>query len=140
MSYDSMWTLQWTPIEKLVDCGHGAPEDARFCPRCGAKLIQQDPVREYIKEKQRERDRAFDGLYADGETGRVAGWYDWEDDMAQLSMVFPDVVFELGCKDREDGETDWIEYWVNGKVQHEDAVVTYGEFDPKKLEDYSAKA
>lgn len=59
-------------------------------------------------------------------------WYENEEDMKKLSAVFPDVLFRLYGEGEESGDL-WLCYHKNGKSQHEPAVVSYGEFDPKKL-------
>ena len=140
MSYDSIWTLQWTPIEKRVDCGHGAPETAKFCPECGASLIARDAVEVYIRNAQEKDHGAFWGIRPDGSDRGAKSWGTWKVELHSLSAKFQDVLFELTCRDMEGGDSDWMEYWIGGKVQHESAVITYGKFDPKKLEDYNAKA
>ena len=41
-------------------------------------------------------------------------------------------ILSLYGNGEEDGDM-WVEYFMNGKVQTEKAVITYADFDPKKL-------
>jgi hypothetical protein len=59
-------------------------------------------------------------------------WYEHTEDMLRVSMKYPNVIFSLYCNGEEDGDM-WVEYFMNGKVQTERAVITYADFDPKKL-------
>jgi hypothetical protein len=59
-------------------------------------------------------------------------WYDHTEDMCRLSKEYPNVLFILTGKG-EEPEDMWVKYFMNGKVQVENAVITYGKFDPKKL-------
>jgi len=59
-------------------------------------------------------------------------WYEHTEDMCRLSKEYPNVLFTL-TGNGEESEDMWVEYFMNGKVQVENAVITYGKFDPKKL-------
>lgn len=59
-------------------------------------------------------------------------WYENEDDMKELSKAFPDIVFMLHGEGEEQGDL-WLSYHKNGKVQRENAKITYGEFDESQL-------
>ena len=61
-----------------------------------------------------------------------AKWYNYEDDMKMLSLKFPTIVFILEG-DGEENDDMWVAYFMNGKVQHEKAKITYNYFDPNKL-------
>lgn len=54
--------------------------------------------------------------------------------MKRMTEKFRLMVFVLRAIG-EDGDEDsnWLEYWSNGKMQHEPAIVTYGDFDERKL-------
>lgn len=62
----------------------------------------------------------------------IAKWYDWESDMRKFSTLFPKVVFNLHGLG-EDSEDMWIAHFRNGKMHLCKAVITYPEFDAKKL-------
>lgn len=59
-------------------------------------------------------------------------WYENTDDMCNVSKKYPNVLFIL-TGNGEEPEDMWVKYFMNGKVQIEKAVITYGKFDPKKL-------
>jgi hypothetical protein len=59
-------------------------------------------------------------------------WYEDTEDMCRLSKEYSNVLFTL-TGNGEEPEDMWVKYFMNGKVQIEKAVITYGKFDPKKL-------
>ena len=59
-------------------------------------------------------------------------WYNWEKNMKEYSLQYPDLVFKLEGYGEEIGDI-WIAYFSNGKVQHCPAIITFDEFDEKKL-------
>lgn len=61
-------------------------------------------------------------------------WYDHTKDMRKISEIYQNVIFSLYGNGEEDGDM-WVKYFMNGKVQTEEAVITYADFDPKKLMD-----
>ena len=61
-------------------------------------------------------------------------WYEHTEDMRKISEKYQNVIFSLYGNGEEDGDM-WVKYFMNGKVQTEDAVITYADFDPKKLMD-----
>jgi hypothetical protein len=54
------------------------------------------------------------------------------EDMLRVSKKYPNVIFSLYGNGEENGDM-WVEYFMNGKVQTERAVITYADFDPEKL-------
>ncbi len=84
---------------------------------------------EYLRKESEEAKYA---LEPDGSYCQEAKWYEWAVDMKAMSERFPDMVFVLQAHG-EDDDGWWMEYWKGGKVQHEDAVITYGEYDERKL-------
>lgn len=79
---------------------------------------------------------SFEGLdYAvdiNGESIEEAKWYSHEEDMLELSLKYPEVVFLLHGEGEENGDL-WNMYFKNGKKQNCNAVVVYEEFDESKL-------
>lgn len=59
-------------------------------------------------------------------------WYDREEQMLEYSKKYPELLFVIYW-DWEESDDDWIEYYLDWKVQHEDAEVTYWEFNINKL-------
>ena len=64
--------------------------------------------------------------------GGQCKWYDHTEDMCKISEKYQNVIFSLYGNGDEDGDM-WVKYFMNGKVQYEQAVITYADFDPKKL-------
>jgi hypothetical protein len=65
-------------------------------------------------------------------SGDRCGWYDHEEDIADLSKRFPDLVFEL------EGEGEyprdiWIKYFKNSKMQKCPAKITFDKFSAERL-------
>lgn len=59
-------------------------------------------------------------------------WYSHEDDMRSVSNIYKDIIFVL-TGNGEEKEDMWVKYFFNGKMQVENAVITYGQFDKNKL-------
>lgn len=68
-----------------------------------------------------------------GGCGQSCKWYDHEKDMRRLSVMFPDVTFEL-CGEGEEQGDSWKEYYRNGKMQRCQATITFPPFDESKLQ------
>lgn len=67
--------------------------------------------------------------------GEPCMWHKYREDMLVLSLEHPGILFTI----RGEGEKAkdiWADYYFGGKVQHEDAKVTVGEFDESKLKAY----
>lgn len=62
-----------------------------------------------------------------------AKWYEHEEDMKELSLKFPDTLFDL-FGDGEDTEDYWHKYFKNGKMQYCPVHFEYDDFDESKLE------
>ena len=65
----------------------------------------------------------------DGDTHK---WYDYDENMLEISRKYPDLLFILSGEGEESGDL-WRNYYKNGKSQRCNAVITYGEFDPVLL-------
>ena len=61
-----------------------------------------------------------------------AKWYDWQDELKELSKKYPDLMFTVNGSG-EDTPDFWICWIVNGKSQLERKELTHEPFDPKKL-------
>ena len=82
--------------------------------------------------KKSDFDEMFFAIDGDGRTNNKCAWYEHERDMIKLSILFPDIVFDL-CGDGADPGDIWRKYFLNGKVQRCNAKITFDEFDSRKL-------
>jgi hypothetical protein len=76
--------------------------------------------------------RFFYGVDTNGNTYDACKWYDHENDIAEFSKIFPDVIFELSGEG-EEARDIWKKYFKNGKIQICIAKITFDEFDESKL-------
>lgn len=78
----------------------------------------------------------FNGLFyavgLDGDTIDEVKWYSHEVDMIGLSLLFPNIVFELHGEG-EDNDDVWNKYFKNGKMQICKAKVTFDKYDESEL-------
>ncbi len=65
-----------------------------------------------------------------------SSWFNHEHDVAELSRIFPYVMFALDGKGEQYDDL-WIKYFMNGKMQECRAIITYPEFDPDQLKEIS---
>ena len=56
-------------------------------------------------------------------------WYDHNDDMLAISRKWPDVLFKLTGEGEESGDL-WCAYYLAGKSQKIQGVITYADPDP----------
>lgn len=68
----------------------------------------------------------------DMDTNESFKWHEHDDDMKQVSQKNHGIVFTLYGEGEEAGDL-WVNYYKNGKVQHECARIIYPEFDETKL-------
>lgn len=73
-----------------------------------------------------------DVYYAIGDYADSYKWYDHEQDMRDLSVRFPDHLFELRGEGEDTGDI-WRKYFKNGKMQSCFAQITFEPFDETKL-------
>lgn len=90
-----------------------------------AKLREPKPRETYCEPAE-----AFnsDGSFS----GETLKWYSHETDLKVFSVRFPNVLFLLEGNG-EDSTDMWAKYFLDGKMQTEKASITFGKFDPKKL-------
>jgi len=60
-------------------------------------------------------------------------WYKWQEDMKELSMLYPDVLFELSGRGEEPDDL-WGAYFKGGKAQICKAKITFDKYDEDKME------
>jgi hypothetical protein len=133
MGYCTYYTLEWKipdGYEGKRRCDHAVMEGARFCPECAEPMETITPdvlIGDYIETRN-------DMLYCfdrDGKTQNNSSQFD-TDSIREMSLQFPDVLFTLSGEGEEGGDL-WKAYYLNGKMQREEGVITFGEFDPEKL-------
>lgn len=61
-----------------------------------------------------------------------AKWYDFDNDIKKLSLIYPDNVFQVDGIGEESGDV-WRMYYANGKSHSCKVVTTYSPYDPKLL-------
>ena len=62
-------------------------------------------------------------------------WYDWPNDMTELSRSYPYILFTLEGVGEESPDL-WRAYFKRGKYQVCQAKITFDEFDETKLKDH----
>lgn len=63
----------------------------------------------------------------------AVNWYNYKEDMVEVSKNVPDVLFCLTGEGDRNGDI-WDHYFLNGKSQRCDAEIKIPPFDPGKLE------
>jgi len=97
--------------------------------------VRNGEVTEEMKTKLKEtKPDDFTDYYIENllEGFYEAKWYDWKEDLKELSKTFPNEVFELSGYGEEQ-EDIWRAYFKNGKIQMEKAEIVIGEYDETKL-------
>jgi len=61
-----------------------------------------------------------------------AKWYNWKEDMLELSKLYPEVLFTLEGSG-EEKEDQWKAYFKGGKSQIVKAVITFEKFGESEL-------
>jgi len=69
--------------------------------------------------------------YGDCFSDRIK-WYEHEKNMREFSKKHPNTLFKL-LGFGEDSDDVWHEYYLNGKMQKEKAIITFNDYDPLKL-------
>ena len=65
----------------------------------------------------------------DGDTHK---WYEYDENMREISQKYPNLLFTLSGEGEESGDR-WRAYYKAGKCQRELAKIEYGKFDPALL-------
>lgn len=121
MGYLTSYKLDWQGVVSAI----------RPCPHCDGKgtIPVDDIVYDFVKNEP--------FLY--GGTEPIAPsledsckWYEHEEDMKQLSLKFPDVLFTLRGEGEESGDV-WVKYFKEGKMQISKAEIKLEPFDAAKL-------
>lgn len=98
-----------------------------------AELVDDEPLKEMIKLLRASSEEALLALDDDGSTsGNETKWYEHQKEMKEFSDRNRGVLFILSGEGAENDDM-WKEYYLNGKVQVEKAVVQIAPFDYDKL-------
>jgi len=92
----------------------------------GVNLIDI-PVEE-IEKIKKEMEEKIDAYF------EYTKWYDYKEDIAKFSLLYPDYLFTISREGEESGDLE-KDYILNGKVQSTYATIEYDKFDIDKLEE-----
>lgn len=59
-------------------------------------------------------------------------WYDYHDNMLELSKKYPSILFQLNGNGEENGD-QWIAWFQNGKSMISRAKITFDPYDKSKM-------
>jgi hypothetical protein len=94
-----------------------------------------DAIQAHLLNLIENGDELGTAIEADGSFAESAKWTSCDEDMIQVSLSFPDVLFSLyGAGSSYDGH--WVTYYLNGLLQSEDAEIVYPKFSKRKLRSY----
>lgn len=123
------WAWQSTKYHYHLHMGYNTTYSLKF-----DTSKSKTKKREIFNEIQLRRAAGMDYLYGielDG-YGEACKWYDHEEEMAEFSKIYPDVVFELSGEGEESGDI-WKKYFKNGQKQICMAEIVYPPYDETKL-------
>jgi hypothetical protein len=95
--------------------------------------IENPPItsaEEIIAKLRETNENAKYSLGEDGEAQDESKWYDHEPEFKEFSKQFPSWLFTLTGEGEESGNL-WKKYFLNGKVQIANAIISYDNFDMK---------
>lgn len=135
MGYYTHYTLEINDNQKQVpSCTH-KPKDVKYCPECGiavGTVNLKDKVVQYLKDNYSDSGSGYDLAEIVDEYSDGWKWYEHEQTMRDISRVFPSVLFTLIGEGEESGDV-WRKYFMDGKMQVSKAVISFEDFDEKKL-------
>ena len=70
-------------------------------------------------------------IYYGHDFGTYAKWYNYKQNIAYVSKLYPKALFTIDCTGEEGDK--WRVYIQDGKYQDAEAYTTYDEFDTEKL-------
>lgn len=74
-----------------------------------------------LKERKKNKDFMYGVWENDGES---CTWYDYKEELIELSKAFPDIVFYLSGEGEESGDV-WKHYFKAGKDQESKVKITF---------------
>ena len=126
MSYDTAYSLVYVSGSQMVpQCNHPTSPTDRFCPSCGLQITAVHVVD--IIERMLKETLAYTPF------NEPCSWYTHVDDMCKITKGFPETIIALYGDGEESGDL-WVKYFLNGKVQREQAEIIYPIFNKSKLE------
>jgi hypothetical protein len=133
MGYNTSYSLSWTKQPNYVEqpnCDHDIELPAKFCPECGKPggFVELNKI---VADHIKGSEEMSYALCPDGSTSENSKWYDWERDMRAMSSEIENVLFKLHGEGEESSDI-WDAYFLNGKSQRHEAVITIAPFDPDK--------
>jgi hypothetical protein len=104
-----------------------------YCTRYSLEVKEGDlRIQEILDQVENEFEGLNYAIDSDGDSLDSVKWYEHEAEMHFLSLKFPNIVFQLHGEGEESGDV-WYKYFKNGSLQHCPAVITFAEYDEKKL-------
>lgn len=94
--------------------------------------LSDESLKDEVADALRELEVINYALDSNLESYDSVKWYNYGEDMKNISLQFPDVLFTLTGLG-EESEDIWVAYFKGGKYQYEKAVITLPEFDESKL-------
>jgi hypothetical protein len=70
--------------------------------------------------------------YDDGHIGIGAKWYEYKDNMKEISKQYKDVLFTVDGCGEESGDI-WKAYFKNGKCKRSEPTIIFSEFNEDEL-------
>ena len=70
--------------------------------------------------------------YDDPFDSDIYKWYEYDENMREVSIKYPALLFTLHGEGEESSDL-WCAYYQNGKCQRVDAEITYAPHDPTKM-------
>lgn len=98
-----------------------------FCPDCGKRVERvkvEDDIEKYLLDHLTMKLAPI---------GKPLKWYEYEEDMREISWAFPGWLFEIEGHGQELKDI-WKTYFLDGKAQHAQGRIIFDEFDESKLE------
>lgn len=87
-----------------------------------------------IADLRKNNEDARYAIDANGKSIQPCKWYRSEREMVDFSRNYPETLFTLTGYGEIEGDV-WIKYFLNGKTQIAEAIISFPDFDPKKLEE-----
>ena len=99
--------------------------------RVGSYAVSPDHIMKKLREKS---ENAFYALTEKGTRNDSCKWHNVRDELLAFSKEYPEFLFTLDTIGEE--HDFYRNYFLNGKVQDSEVVITYEEFSPTKLRSY----